>query len=202
MRIVHLALAFTLLGFGRTTLLAQQGVGLSLEIGKASFSGHAKAAGGGTTPETTGHPSSANTWGFQLDRTGRKVRFSVGVLIASTGVVFESDEFAAEARNLLELFEISPQVAVLVLKPKYAAVRLHAGLVVDRWSPEGDQARTTMGGLGAVSLEVPLSARAGMQFRWEGSVTGSIFDEDDLPPEFERKSGVRLRWVVAGRYRL
>lgn len=200
MRIVHLALVFALLGLGNAPLLAQQEWGLSLEFGKASFSGHARSAA--TTPETSGHPSGANTWGFQLDRTGRTIRFSVGVLLASTGVELENEEVAAEARNLLDLLEFSPQVSILVLRPRESSVRLHAGLVVDRWSPEGDDARTTVGGLGAVSLEVPMSARIGVQVRWEGTLTGSVFDEDDLPAEFERKSGIRLRWVLAGRYRL
>jgi hypothetical protein len=199
-RIVSMVLASALLGLGHATLVAQEGLGLSLETGMVTFAGHAHSVG--ITPETGGHPSSGRTWGLQLDRTGRNVRFSVGVMIASTGVELENDDAAAEAKNVLGLLSIAPEISLLVFRPRQASIRFHGGLVFDRWSPEGDDARTSLGGLGAVSVEVPLSARIGMRLRWEGALTGSVFDEDDLPTDFERKTGIRQRWVVGARYGL
>jgi hypothetical protein len=196
----HLFLVSLLLGPVATRLPAQQGWGLSLELGRAGFHGHARSVG--ISPETSGHPSAAGTYAIRIDRTGRRTSFSIAALIATTGVEFESEDASAEVRNLLELIEISPEIAIQVFHPREVAVRLHAGVVLDRWRPEGENSRTALGALGAVSLEVPLSHRVGVTLRWQADVTGSVFDEDDLPPDFERRSGWSERWVVGARYRL
>jgi hypothetical protein len=181
-------------------LAAQRNWGVALELGSASFGGHAKSSD--ISPETSGHPSSTGTWAFRLDRTGPRVGISVGVLVASTGVEFVNDEASVEARNLLDLLEITPEVSFLLLKPREAAVRLHAGAVLDRWSPDGDNARTSLGGLGALSMDLPFTSRISVQARWQMTVTGSVFDEDDLPPEFTRKSGWSTRAVLGARFGL
>lgn len=199
MRIVRLVLLLGLLG-PAAPLAAQRSWGVALEVGSANFGGHAQSTD--ISPETKGHPSSTGTWGVRLDRTGRRVGFSLGILVASTGVEFVNDEAAVEARNLLELLEITPEVSFLLLKPREAAVRVHAGAVLDHWSPEGDEARNSLGGLGALSVDVPFSSRISVQVRWQVTVTGSVFDEDDLPPEFTRKSGWSTRWVVGMRFGL
>jgi hypothetical protein len=195
-RIVQLVLVSVLLGLGAIPLEAQGHWGVSIEFGMASFSGHAESG----TLEASAHPSSTGTWGLRLDRTGRKVQFSVGLLIASTGVEVEDDDASAEAKDILELLEIAPQVSYLIFQPREAAVRLHAGAIIDHWSPEGDDSRTRVGGLGALSIDIPFSSRFAVQVRWEATITGSVFDEDDLPIELERKSGWSQRWVVGARY--
>ena len=200
MRIVRLTLVSVLAGLGTSALHAQARWGIGIEHGMASFSGHAEAPD--IIPETSGHPSSAHTWGLRVDRTGRKAGFSVRLLVAVTGVEFENDDVSAEAKNVLDLFELSPQISYLVFQPREAAVRLHAGLVIDRWSPDGDNARTSTGGLGGVSIDVPFSSRVGVQLRWEAAVTASVFDEDDLPPGFTRKSGWSQRYAIGLRYGL
>jgi hypothetical protein len=189
-----------LLGILASPLAAQRHWGIAVELGSASFNGHARSTT--ITPEATGHPSPARTWGLRVSRAGSKAEFSVGALVASTGVQFEDEESAAEARGVLGLVEVSPQVALLILKPREAAVRVHLGAVLDRWSPEGDKARTALGGLAALSLDVPFSSRFGAEVRWETLLTGSVFEEDELPPEFSRKSGWSERWVVGMKYRL
>lgn len=200
MRIVPLALLSTLLGFWVTPLHAQAEWGLGVEYGFAQFSGHAKSVG--ITPEASGHPAAMHTGGIRVDRSGKKIRFSLALQIAKTGVEFENEDAAAQAKDVLDLLEISPEVSLVIFQPREAAVRLHAGVVIDRWSPEGDDARTSIGGLGALSVELPFSSRVGVQVRWEGALSESVFDEDDLPPEFEKESGLRQRWVVGVRYRL
>jgi hypothetical protein len=188
----------SLLGLLASPIAAQQHWSVAVELGSASFNGHASSTA--TTPETTGHPSPARTWGIRLGRDGGKVGYSLGVLVASTGVQFESDENAAEARDILGLLEVSPQVAFVILKPREAAFRLHLGGVLDYWSPEGDNARTSLGLLGALSLDVPFSSRFGAEARWETMVTGSVFEDDELPAEFDRKSGWSERWVIGVKF--
>ena len=181
-------------------LAAQRSWGVALELANLSFGGHARSAA--TSPETAGHPSSTRGWGLRLDGGGPKLGFALGVLVASSGVEFENDEASVEARNVLDLLEIAPEIVFVFFEPGEAAVRLHAGMVLDRWSPDGDDARTSVGGLGAVSINVPFTARIGAQVRWQVTVTGSVFDENDLPPEFSRKSGWSERWIVGVRFGL
>lgn len=195
MRIVRLVLMLGLVG-PAAPLAAQRSWGIALEIGQVSFGGHARSS---DTPETWGHPSGTRTWGFRVDRTGHKLGLSLGILAGSTGVEFENDQAAAEARNVLDLLEFAPEISIVVLQPKEAAVRVHAGAVLDRWSPEGDNARTSIGGLGALSIDVPFSSRLSVQVRWQLTLTGSVFDGDDLPPEFSRESGRSERWVLGAR---
>jgi hypothetical protein len=197
-RIVRLLFVLGILG-PAAPLAAQRQWGVALEVGQVSFDGHAKST---VPPETSGHPSSASIWGLRLDRNGPRIGFGVGILAASTGVEFESDEAAAEARDVLDLFEIAPEISVVILKPRETAVRLHAGAVLDRWSPHGDVARTALGGLGAISIDVPFSSRISVTVRWQVAATGSVFNEEELPPDFSRKSGRSTRWIVGGRFGL
>ncbi len=200
MRTLRMVLPALWLMAGSASLNAQQGWGVALEIGSAGFSGHSGSTG--DTPESSGRPAGTSTWGVLLDRTGRAVRFSVGARVASTGVMIEDDEISVEARDVLTLLEIAPEAAVTVLRPEGGAIRLHVGVVVDRWSADGVEARTRVGGLGGVSLEMPLARRIGIQVRWDASITGSVFRDEDLPADFERRSGRRTRWSLGARYRL
>jgi hypothetical protein len=180
-----------LMGPGR--LAAQHRWGLALEIARAGFSGQGRSDV--LDPETGVHPSSTTIWGLRLDRTGSRVGWSLGLSIATTGVEFESDDASAEARNVLELIEISPQVSVLLLEPREAALRIHLGPVIDHWSPDGADARTRIGALAALGLAVPFSARFGVEARWEMTLTVSVFVYDELPPVFSLKSGWCVGWV-------
>jgi hypothetical protein len=199
-RVVRLLLFPELLGILAAPLSAQQHWGIAVELGKASFNGHGSATA--TSPETTGHPSPTTIWGLRVSRTGPKVEFSLGVLFANTGVLFESEDAAVESRGLLELLEVSPQVSFVLLRPREVALRIHLGAVLDHWSPEGANTRTLFGGLGALSLDLPFSSRFGAGLRWETVLTGSVFEENELPPEFSLKSGWSERWVLGVRYTL
>jgi hypothetical protein len=74
--------------------------------------------------------------------------------------------------------------------------------VIDYWSPDGADSRTRLGALAALGLVVPFSERFGVHARWEATLTESLFEEDDLPPEFSRKSGWSQRWVLGVRFGL
>ena len=200
MRFARLLLFPSLLAILTSPLAAQGPWAIAVELGSVSFNGHASSTA--TTPETTGHPSPTRTWGVRISRTGESVGFSLGIVVASTGVQFESEETAVEARNILGLVEVSPQVAIVILKPREASLRLHLGAVLDHWSPDGDNARTALGALGALSLDLPFSSRFGAEVRWETTLTGSVFEADELPSEFSRKNGWSERWVLGLKYRL
>jgi hypothetical protein len=176
--------------------------GLSGEFGLATFGGHAQSRDGATPDDVSGHPSSSSTFGLRVDRSGRSTRVSLGLLRASMGVAFEDDESLVESKDVLTLLEITPEIALSVVKSGESVLRVHLGAVIDRWSPDGAEARTTIGGLGGTSLEMPFTPRIAVYLRYEVSVGRSLFEEGDLPAELERTSGVRQRWAVGGRYGL
>ncbi|MEO8199840.1 MAG: hypothetical protein ABI679_04890 [Gemmatimonadota bacterium] len=180
-------------------LLGQGHWGITGEVGAAQFSGHAHSVSG---LETTGHPAAASTWGIRLDHGTGRARLSVGLLYSTTGVEFESDDLVAGVKNLLTLLEISPELSWQALHAGACSVRFHGGMVIDRWSPDGDPARTALGGLAALSLEAPLSHRANIAVRWEATLTQSVFDDNDLPADFERKQGFRRRLGIGIRFSL
>lgn len=200
MRAARLLLFPGLLGILAAPLAAQQHWGLAVEVGKASFNGHASATV--NSVETAAHPSPATTWGLRVSRTGPKVGFSLGLSFATTGVRFEDEDFGVESRDILGLVEVSPQVSFVLLRPREAALRIHLGAVLDHWDPDGGATRTTLGGLGGLSLDVPFSSRVSAEARWEMVLTGSAFEEGELPPEFSLKSGRSARWVLGVKYRL
>ena len=201
MRVARLLLFPGLLGvLAPPAAAAQQHWGIAVELGKASFNGHASSTA--TSPETAGHPSPTTTWGLRVSLDGPTVGFSLGVLFANTGVQFESEEAAVESRGILGVLELSPQVSLVLLRPREVAFRLHLGAVLDHWSPEGGATRTAIGGLGGLSLDIPFSSRFGAEVRWETILTESIFEENELPPGFSRKSGWSERWVLGVRYGL
>ncbi len=179
------------------TLSGQGRWGITPEAGSARFSGHAHSV---TGPEATGHPSAAGTWGVRFDRDLGKARVSVGLLRSATGVEFENDDLVTGVKHLLTLFEISPELSFQAVHLGAGSLRLHGGMVIDHWSPDGDPARTSLGGLAAASLEVPLSRRTSVAVRYEATLTQSVFDENDLPSEFERKQGFRRRVGVGVRF--
>jgi len=189
-----------LLGILATPLAAQRHWSIGVEVGKASFNGHASATV--NSVETAAHPSPATTFGFRVSRTGTRVAFSLGVLFASTGVRFEDEDIGAESRDILGLVEVSPQVSFVLLRPREAAFRVHLGAVLDHWSPEGASTRTSLGGVGGFSLGVPFSSRVSVEARWEMVLTGSVFEEGELPPQFGLESGWSDRWVLGVTYRL
>lgn len=201
MRSIPITLAALLLATVTMTLPAQTtGWGIAPELGMASFGGHSNSIG--TEPEASGHPARASSLGLRLDHTSRKIRFSLGLLYTSTGFEIENDDASVEAKGVLNLYTIMPEVGFLLIQSRESQVRIHAGGVMDYWSPDDDNARTRIGGIGGASVELPFSGRISAQIRWDITFTGSVFEEGDLPPEFERKTGRRQRWVLGARYQL
>ncbi|MEO8294547.1 MAG: hypothetical protein ABI613_03450 [Gemmatimonadota bacterium] len=190
------ALLVLAISFSSQPLLAQDSWGITPEIGSARFSGNARSISDETL---SGHPDGASTWGIRFDRSSRRLRLSVGVLYASTGVVFEDDQVIAGIKNALTLLEVTPELSATIFHVGGGQLRLHGGMAIDRWSPDGDNRRTALGGLGALSLEAPLTPRLNLAVRWEAVITGSVFDENDLPSTFERAQGVRQRFGIGAR---
>ena len=199
MRSIRISLAALICAVGTVPIQAQErSWGLVAEAGLASFSGHSKS----TSEPQEGHPGGASTWGIRLDRTRDHVRLTLGVLYATSGLEIESSEASAQAKGILKVYEISPEISFVLFQPRDGAVRLHLGGVIDHWSPTDADGRTRLGGLAALSLEVPLSDRISVQVRGEATLTGSLFNEDEVPSDYERKSGIRQRWSLGTRYRL
>lgn len=89
-------------------------------------------------------------------------------------------------------YEIAPELGVrLVRLSRFATVGLAGGPVVDLWRVTDSKSRTRLGGRAALTLESTVAEGVSGVIRAEGAVTGSMFDEGELPPEFDRRRAVR-----------
>jgi hypothetical protein len=101
------------------------------------------------------------------------------------------------------LYELAPELGTRLIRlSRYADIRLAAGPVIDFWRVTGSDSRVRVGGRAALTLESPVADGVSGVVRAEGAVTGSMFDEGELPPEFNQRRthrflislGLRYRW--------
>ena len=192
-------LALCLLAAPLPRLVGQWSV--AVEAGMAGFAGGSTDTAAATDPGSF-RPYYPATVLVRLDRRWSRIGVGIGLLYCSAGVAEESSEFAVVAKDLLELYEIAPEASVLVAKPgPGGALRVHVGPVLDLWFPKGDSRRTRPGGHATISLEWALGGRLTGALRAGLALTGSAFDEGELPSRFERRAmwrrslsgGVRVR---------
>jgi len=131
------------------------------------------------------------------------VGVGVSAALANPDVIAENSSAGAIVKDALDLFEIAPEAAVLVGRtPSGVAVRFHAGPLIDVWAPQGEDARTRVGGHAALSLEWPLTARLAGSVRGGVALTSSLFNEGELPGGFELRAMWRRSVSLGLRYRL
>src|SRR6185312_15720901 len=100
------------------------------------------------------------------------------------------------AKHAMHVYELAP-AASYALNDVF---RLHAGPVLDIWTPEGAATRTRIGALAAVSATWPFAERFGASLRAGLALTSSPFLAEELPERFEarrmwrRSVGIGLMW--------
>jgi len=148
-------------------------------------------------------PHDATLVGLRLDRRFGRLGIGVAAALAGPDVIAENSSAGAIVKGALGLFEIAPEAAVLVGRTQSGvAVRFHAGPLIDVWAPEGEDARTRVGGHAGLSLEWPFSARFAGSVRAGVALTGSLFNEAELPGGFELRGLWRRSVSLGVRYRL
>lgn len=140
---------------------------------------------------------------LRVERQFAQVRLGLGIVHARAGLAIGDRNLVVEARDVFRLWEFAPEVAVRIAGVgSQPTVWLHAGPLLDVWLPEGDETRSRAGAHAGASLTFPLLRRVSGTVRVQGSLTPSVFDADEPPPGFERRSTRRFEVAVGGRYGL
>ena len=166
---------------------------LSAEAGWAGMSGASR------DPQTGAAFRPANGLVLGLAIGGRIGPVQLGLVLRTQ----QSDLTVADSQVTIitndlgfRRYEIAPELGLRLMRvSRYAMIHLAAGPVVDLWRVTDSRSRTRIGGRAALTLESLVAEGVSGVVRAEGAMTGSMFDEGELPPGFTRRR--TLRGVVA-----
>ncbi len=159
----------------------------------------------GTTRETTTDGSASfapyrpTSGALRLEWGGDRMRVGVSALYSEAMVALTAPDALVLATGApLKLFEFSPTVSMRVSQlGTAAALRAEAGPVLDRWSWSAGEPRTRVGAMAGASIETHLGERIAGVVRVGVALTGSVFNEEDLPQGFASRASWR-RSVALG----
>jgi len=173
---------------------------LAVEATASSYGGTSRDGGADPTAFRPHHPTSV---GLRVDRRFGGMAVGVGAALAGSDLIAENSSVGAILKDALDLFEVAPEVALLLGRTGPGlGVRVHAGPLIDVWSPQGGDTRTRPGGQAGLSLEWPVTRRFAGSLRGAAALTGSLFKEGELPPGFERRAMWRRSVSLGLRFRL
>lgn len=124
--------------------------------------------------------------------TGVEVGYGSGALRAATDEL-QLDDRTADVTRYRAALLLGKRLAHL----GNATLTLQVGPAVDHWELGGYGGRTTFAALAGLALRFPLGARVEFENRVQGSLGGSPFQRETLPPEAEIRS-LRTLGVGAG----
>jgi hypothetical protein len=144
------------------------------------------------------------TFGLRLQRVGQRVGYGVAVRYARPGLAFDGPEASIVDRaNTFRLIEVAPEISLRISGAAAGpAVRLRLGPVVDVWSWELTDTYTRLGARGGVGVDLPVGRRVALTIGMAATVSGSMFSEADIAPDFEPRSSVRTEVGLGLRYAL
>lgn len=159
----------------------------------------------GTTRETTADGSASfapyrpTSGALRLEWGGDRMRVGFSALYSEAMIALTAPQALVLATGApLKLLEFSPTVSMRVSRLGTAAtLRAEAGPVVDRWTWSEGEPRTRAGAMAGASIESRLGERIAGVVRVGVAVTGSVFNEEDLPEGFARRASWR-RSVALG----
>jgi len=169
---------------------------LTPEIGLTAFSGSSRDSGGVRVG-----PTRATVIGLRFGRETRASGIGLRILTGSSGFGATDGDLSVIQEHQLRLVEIAGLFSWHVAQIGAASrLGVEAGPVLDIWIPEGASSRSRFGAVAAVSWAFPVSPRFDAALRLEGTLTGSLFDQADLPSSAQRRAtwrrgaGFTLRW--------
>ena len=175
---------------------AQSGWTLTFERGATAFSA---AAHDTSTPQIRLVPWHPALYSLRIARAGDRAGFALA-LSYGTGDLGARIEDAAILPGLgLSVLEVAPELTYRVATTsRGAALRIHAGPVLDAWYPTGDAMRTAFGGLAGATLALPLAGRWEISLRADLAVTTSEVTRDEAGPGLIREGTMRRGRLAAG----
>lgn len=177
----------------------ERGWGLSPDVSTVWFGAGAESPSEGLSAG----PGPGTALGIAASRKAGAVRIGLRLLRVESGLRLAGGGVSLTADDAgFTLYELAPEVGFRLLRlgTAGAGIRLAGGPTLDLWNWEGAEDRTRFGGRALLGLESPITADWTVAAWLEGAVSGSVFDEGDLPPEYERRSLLRGRAGVELRY--
>ena len=167
--------------------------------------GWSRTAGTSHDPETGAafRPATTLVMGFAVHR--RSGAFELGMVLrtARSNLTIADREVTITSQDLrFRLYQLAPELGTRLTRvSRYADLRVGVGPVIDLWHVTGAEDRVRVGARAALALESMVTDGVSGVVRAEGAVTGSVFNEGELPPEFDRRRTVRVLIALGVRYR-
>jgi len=176
----------------------QEAWSLSAEVGWTGISGASRDPATGAVFRPANGPllGLAAQWRTGQLRLGLLLRTARSNLsIADSEITITTDDLA------FRLYQIAPELDLRLIRvSRHATITLAAGPVIDLWRVTESKSRTRIGGRAALTFESLVAEGVSGVVRAEGAVTGSMFDEGELPPEFDRRRTLRRVVTVGIKY--
>lgn len=192
----HIAAIFVVLGAVAPRLAAQDRWTMTLEAGQAIYSRAAHDTG---TPPVSVHVWRPTLFTLRVARQLGRFSAAIGVTYGKSGLGGSIEELTVVQRGQFEIGEVAPELGVQLFRTSTSAeLRLHAGPVWDLWGPAGYEFRTRIGGMGGVTLALPLMAGWRVDLRGDLAVTGSYLNKADETPDVHRDAIMRRGRIALG----
>jgi hypothetical protein len=191
MHISWRALAFLLLAVGLPTRGSGQererAWSIGFDVGLTRFWGGSAGVAPNSAPGFKPYRPTAAA--VRLDRALGRARVGLAVSYAASGLGLEGDDLTLIAKGGLTWVQVAPEVAYrLATLGAATELRIFGGPVADLWIPDEEEGRTRIGARGGAELLVPLGAWLACTLRAHGGLTGSLFQEADVPSGFQPKT--------------
>jgi hypothetical protein len=176
----------------------QQAWSLSAEAGWAGMSGASRDP----TTEAAFRPTNTLVLGLAAHRHTGAIELGIMLRTARSDLTIADGEVTITTDDLrFTLYELAPELGTRLIRvSQHANIRFAAGPVIDLWRVTGSDSRVRVGGRAALTLESLVADGLSGVVRAEGAVTGSMFDEGELPPEFEERRAQRVLISLGLRY--
>ncbi len=177
-------------------LSAQHAWTVTIERGFTAFS---MAAHDTSTPQIRLVPWHPAAYSIRVSRGGAGVGYALALTAANGQLGATIGDVVILPGAGLLLLEVAPELQLrLATSSSGAALIGHAGPVFDIWAPDGDDVRTAYGGMGGVTLSLPVAGRWSAAIRADLAVTGSEATQAEESAEIKRAKTMRRGRLALG----
>ena len=128
----------------------------------------------------------------------------VAIRYSRSALAFDApDASIVDHENSFRLVEIAPEVSLRIAgQASGPGVRARVGPVIDVWSWKLTDTYTRLGARGGLGVDLSVGRRVAITVGGAATLTGSMFSEADVGPDFEVKPAVRTEVGIGLRYAL
>ena len=175
---------------------AQSGWALTFERGATAFSA---AAHDTSTPQIRLTPWHPGLYSLRLARNGERMGAALALGYGVSDFGGSVGDIVVLPGSRLAIMEVAPECSYRIsTTPLGAALRVHAGPVLDLWYPSGGDMRSSLGGLAGASLALPLATRWEVSLRADLALTTSEVTKDEAGPGLIREGSMRRGRLAVG----